>query len=218
MFLLASNSPRRRQMLAWTGWSYDVQPVNVDESPRPNENPTDYVTRLARHKANAAAPIMGPWHFVLAADTIVVHNGYIFGKPIDTLDAAGMLRQLRGRVHQVYTAIAVLDRLDNELKMDMCITQVPMRNYSDEELDRYVASGDPMDKAGAYAIQNKDFHPVVNFRGCYASVAGLPLCHLIRTMQGFGVHSSQDIPKKCFKNLHYKCRVYPAVLRNEEAG
>ena len=205
-------------MLAWTSWPFEVQPVNIDESLRPYENPKDYVTRLARHKANAAVTMVGPEHFILAADTIVVFGDYVLGKPVDALDAAGMLRQLRGQVHQVYTAITVVDTLDGEMKTDLCVTRVPMRNYSDDELDRYIASGDPMDKAGAYAIQNKDFHPVVNFTGCYASVAGLPLCHLLRTMHSFGVHSDEDIPKKCFKNLHYRCPVYPAVLRNEDAG
>ena len=94
-----------------------------------------------------------------------------------------MLRRLRSRTHQVYTGIAVMPLSDGNLLTDLCVTDVPMRAYSDEEIDAYVATGDPLDKAGAYAIQHPDFHPVESMSGCYASVMGLPLCHLTRTLR-----------------------------------
>jgi len=218
MFLLASNSPRRRQMFAWTGWSFDVHAVNIDESPLPAERPSAYVSRLADQKALAAATLVGQWQFILAADTIVSLGDDILGKPIDPQDAAVMLRKLRGQLHQVYTAISILDRQIGELKRDLCISLVPMRMYNDEELENYVASGDPLDKAGGYAIQNADFHPVENFRDCYASVAGLPLCHVLRLMQGYAAYPEKNIPGICQNNLQYKCPVSQGILSHEGIG
>jgi MAF protein len=136
----------------------------------------------------------------------------ILGKPVDRRDAKRILRQLRGHIHQVYSAVAVLRAADGQLWTDVCQTDVPMRIYLDEEIESYVASGDPMDKAGAYAIQHRKFCPVENIQGCYANVVGLPLCHLTRVMRKMNIHPMNDIPDKCQTMLHYECSVYESYL------
>jgi len=218
VLLLASNSPRRRELLSLGSWVFSVSVSNVDESQRTGEAPADYVLRLAEAKARAAIPNAQPEHVVIAADTTVVDGNRILGKPKDMMEATAMLRLLRGHAHQVYTALAVLRMHDEQLITDLCVTDVPMRNYSDEEIEAYVLSGDPLDKAGAYAIQHSEFHPVENMKGCYASVMGLPLCHLIRVLQGMGVYPGADIPAACQSLLQYQCPVSPAILRGELVG
>ena len=136
----------------------------------------------------------------------------ILGKPIDHQDARRILRQLRAHTHQVYSAIAVLNVADGHLLMDVCRTDVPMRTYLDEEIEAYIASGDPMDKAGAYAIQHREFRPVAQLQGCYANVVGLPLCHLTRILRELEIHPEKDIPEQCQTMLHYQCSVFANYL------
>jgi MAF protein len=182
--------------MALAGWEFTVVPADVDETPAPGEDPAAYVLRLAEAKARLAAArlsgqsrtgqdLAGSSAIVLAADTAVVDPQAsppaILGKPSGPEEAMQMLRRLRGRVHLVYTAAAGL-RVEGDpsgwtVRTDLCISNVPMRAYSDEEIRRYVDSGDPMDKAGAYAIQHTGFHPVEGFTGCTAAVMGLSLCH-----------------------------------------
>lgn len=194
------------------GWVFRVQASEVDESVLPGESPQEYVLRLARAKAQKVAHQLQGNALVLAADTAVVDAGSILGKPENPAQAVAMLRRLRNRVHQVYTAVAALRVADHLLLSDICMTQVPMRNYSDEEIAAYVASGDPFDKAGAYAIQNQAFHPVENLYGCYANVMGLPLCHLARLLSRLGIASEVNIPAACQKALAFHCEVYPHIL------
>ena len=149
---------------------FSVSVSNVDESQRTGEAPADYVLRLAETKARVAVANARPEHIIIGADTAVVDGNQILGKPKDMMEATAMLKMLRGHAHQVYTALAVLRMYDGRLLTDLCVTNVPMRNYSDEEIEAYVLSGDPLDKAGAYAIQHLGFHPVENMKGCYASV------------------------------------------------
>jgi predicted house-cleaning NTP pyrophosphatase (Maf/HAM1 superfamily) len=118
----------------------------------------------------------------------------------------------------VYTALAVLRMNDECLVTDLCVTDVPMRNYGDEELETYVLTGDPLDKAGAYAIQHPGFHPVENMKGCYASVMGLPLCHLIRVLRKLDIALGTDVPAACQSLLQYPCPVSRAILRGEQIG
>jgi len=125
-----------------------------------------------------------------------------------------MLLSLRGRTHQVLTAIAV-HTAEGELLRDLSVDDVPMRAYSSAEMEAYVASGDPLDKAGAYAIQHPGFHPAENFSGCYASVMGLPLCHLVRTLARKGLTPPVDVPAACQADLGYACPVFAAVLTNQ---
>jgi MAF protein len=185
----------------------------VDERPLPGEEGTDYVQRLAQSKACAAASLAGVEGVVIAADTTVVDGGTrIMGKPSDKTEALDMLQRLRGHAHQVYTAVSVLRTLDDTLLTDLCATDVPMRNYSAEEMEAYIASGDPMDKAGAYAIQHAGFHPVETLQGCFANVMGLPLCHLRRTLHKLGVTPNADVPRACQAALAYDCPVYYQIL------
>ena len=218
MLVLASNSPRRRELLRLGGWSFDTRPAEVDESQRPGEAPEKYVLRLAESKARAWTELFQADQIILAADTAVVDGGAILGKPKDPAEAATMLRGLRGHGHQVHSGIAVLRVCDGTMVMDLCITVVPMRAYGDEEIDAYVASGDPLDKAGAYAIQNAAFHPVESLGGCYASVMGLPLCHLTRSLRKLGIAPKTDIAAECQSALGYACPISSAVLRGEMVG
>ncbi len=208
--VLASNSPRRRQLLALAEINFTVSVADVDESTYQNESPADYVLRLAETKARAIST--GTDRIVLAADTTVVDGGDILGKPRDDAEAFAMLTQLRGRTHQVYTGIALLRVRDGLLLTDLCVTDVPMRNYTDEEIRAYIASGDPLDKAGAYAIQHADFHPVASMSGCFASVMGLPLCHVTRLLRRMDVSLDADVPANCQKFLEYECPIFNSIL------
>jgi len=216
ILVLASNSPRRRELLRLGGWTFNTRPAEVDESQRPGEAPGAYVLRLAESKAHACSAHEET--IILAADTAVVDGKVTLGKPKDNAEAMEMLRRLRGRTHQVYTGIAVLRISDGNLGTDLCVTDVPMRAYSDEEINTYAATGDPLDKAGAYAIQHPQFHPVEWISGCYASVMGLPLCHLTRTLRMVDIAPKTDISAECQSSLKYTCPISAAVLRGEQVG
>ncbi len=217
--VLASNSPRRKQLLRVGGWTFTVMPAEIDERSLPGENPLAYVLRLAESKARMVAGLAPDEALVVAADTTVVdrteRGEVILGKPSDAVEAEAMLRRLRGRTHQVYTGLAVFRPADGILLTDWCATAVPMRAYTDAEMQAYIASGDPIDKAGAYAIQHPGFRPVENLDGCYANVMGLPLCHLTRTLGRLGIHPSADVPAGCQALLHYDCPVFNQVLHFE---
>lgn len=216
--ILASNSPRRRQLLTWTGWDFQISPVAIDETPRPGEDPASYVSRLARTKGEARARQAPAGSLVLSADTIVADELTLLGKPLNPQDAVSMLQRLRGHSHQVYTAIELISPGAFPSAADRCASRVPMRAYTDAEIEAYVASGDPLDKAGAYAIQHPGFHPVDDFKGCFASVMGLPLCHLVRNMARLGYTAPVDVPAACQANLNYVCPVSAAILRGEDLG
>ncbi len=209
--ILASNSPRRRQLLALTDLDFIVSVANIDETPYENESPADYVLRLAETKARAAAG-HAEARFHLAADTTVVDGNDILGKPADNAEALAMLTRLRGHTHQVYTGVALLRKSDGLLLKELSVTDVPMRNYSDAEMQAYIATGDPLDKAGAYAIQHPDFHPVAGMSGCFASVMGLPMCHVIRMFRKMDVQPNADVPLKCQALLEYRCPVSNDIL------
>jgi septum formation protein len=201
------------------GWMFDTRPAEVDESQRPGEVPGTYVLRLAEGKARACATAAAQTDLtVLAADTAVVDGEAILGKPKNPHEAVAMLQALRGHSHQVLTGIAVLRPSDGALVTDLCITEVPMRAYRDDEIEAYVASGDPLDKAGAYAIQNPGVHPVESLGGCYASVIGLPLCHLTRSLRRLGIVPTTDIAAECQSALGYACPISSDVLRGEMVG
>jgi len=212
--ILASNSPRRRQLLALAGWKFSASAANVDESQRPNEEPADYVLRLAEAKARAVAGDTD--QIVLAADTAVVDGMDILGKPEDNAEAIAMLKRLRGHTHQVYTGVALLRLSDELLLKEVCVTDVPMRDYSDEEILAYVQTGDPLDKAGAYAIQHPGFRPVENMSGCYANVMGLPMCHVILMMRKINIQPNTEVFAGCETLLQYRrCPVSETILSGE---
>jgi MAF protein len=210
--MLASNSPRRKQLFALGDWQFRVSAAEIDESILAGEQPADYVKRLALEKAQAIADRAGADEWIVAADTTVVDGAQILGKPADAQQAAEMLRQLRGRVHQVFTSLAVMRKADGAVFRDFCVTDVAMRDYSDDEITTYVASGDPLDKAGAYAIQHRGFSPARPLRGCYANVVGLPLCHLLRTLRKAGCQPRGELPQACQAALEYACPVYEMIL------
>ncbi len=213
--MLASNSPRRRQLLALGNWAFSVKVVDIDETPRADELPKNYVLRLAQAKALAASEKASPENIIIGSDTTVVDGDSILGKPTDARNAESMLKQLRGRTHQVYTGIALYRVQDGKMLTELSITDVSMRNYSNEEITAYIATGDPMDKAGAYAIQHPEFHPVASKQGCYAGVMGLPMCHVLRALQKFDISPAADVPAACQSVLNFHCQVSPAILRGE---
>jgi septum formation protein len=184
--ILASASPRRRELLTQAGYRFEVQPSSLPESRRPGEDAIRYATRLAREKAEevfahhppSTAPLM-----VLGADTVVVCDGEVMGKPADAADAARMLLLLSGRTHQVVTGVAVVWG-SGSAEVAAEITHVTMLTLSPEEVAGYVAGGEPMDKAGAYAIQGYAGRWIPRIHGCYFNVVGLPLALVTSLLEG----------------------------------
>lgn len=193
-FILASKSPRRRQLLAALGLAFEIENADVDETPLPGEAPDVLVRRLCRAKAAAVAE-QRPDSVVLAADTLVVLDGALLGKPADALEAVAMLTALRDRVHIVYTAVCV--SYDGKMVTRLSATRVRMRAYTDAEIERYVASGDPLDKAGAYGIQDPQFAPVASWDGCYSAVMGLPLGLASEMLQEAGISFAAEVAVAC---------------------
>jgi MAF protein len=194
-----------------------LAPVDIDETPRSGESGAALTQRLARAKAEAAARSAPAGSIVVAADTIVADGEALLGKPAGEGDARAMLRRLRGRTHQVTSSVAVADS-DGAIRIDTCSTDVPMRDYSDDEIEHFVALGAAADKAGGYAIQDSGFEPVdvKTLHGCFANVMGLPMCHLVRTLHRVGVEPSQDVPSACCALTGYACPVYEEILEGVE--
>ncbi len=213
--ILASNSPRRKELLALGGWQFQIIAADIDETPLNGEPAPQYVCRLAEAKARAVGRQVEGNQPIIAADTTVADGDKILGKPQDAVEAREMLLSLRGRVHQVHTAVAVYQPATGNLYTDLATTNVPMRMYSMDEIEAYIATGDPFDKAGSYAIQHPGFRPVSALSGCYANVVGLPLCHLLRTLQKIGMSTAEDLPASCQHILKYTCDVYPQVQKGE---
>jgi len=182
---LASASPRRRELLAQIGVACEILPAEVDEAPLPGESPADLVCRLAVAKARAGLQAVrtrpAP---VVAADTAVALAGEIFGKPLDAADARRMLGRLGGRTHQVWTAVAVAD--DDRERVELCCSEVSFRPLEAEEIRAYVQTGEPLDKAGAYAIQGRGAVFIAGLKGSYSGVMGLPLFETARLLALFG--------------------------------
>jgi septum formation protein len=186
-FILASSSPRRRELLASLGIQFRVCKPEIDETQHPGEPPRTYVQRLSAEKARAIARQVHPPAIILAADTIVIDDNVILGKPEDAEAARQTLRRLRGRVHQVCTAITLQRLADpSQVITRLTCSAVQMRAYTDAEIEAYIATGDPFDKAGAYAIQHPDFAPVEQVAGSYSNVIGLPLETLRAELKSIG--------------------------------
>ena len=182
--VLASSSPRRRDLLNLVGIEHEVRPADIDETMRARETPRRHAERLAREKASAIAT-RDPNLITIGADTIVVINRKVLGKPADAAHAAAMLRQLSGREHTVVTAVAV--SRGKKLRSAVEEVRVKFRRLRDEEIDAYVATGEPMDKAGAYGIQGYGATIVECVNGDYFSVMGLPLARLVGLLRDVGV-------------------------------
>lgn len=184
--LIASDSPRRREIVRALDVSVEAVSPDLDEgAPRTGETAAQYVLRLSQEKAVKGAQTAGG-AIVLGADTVVVLNGHVLGKPVDKDEAARMLRRLRGREHEVVTGVTVLDSRSGRHLSATRRTGVAMREYLDDEIAIYVASGEPLDKAGGYAIQDARFRPVQSINGCYLNVVGLPLCEVIALLEELG--------------------------------
>ena len=189
MLTLASASPRRRELLAQAGYVFEVRPAHIPEDPREGEDPIAYVVRLAREKAEAVyrgLSVEGRGSIVvLGADTTVTIDGEILEKPVDGEDAARMLRRLSGRTHRVITGVAVATERGTEVAAE--VTGVRFLTLSEEEIAAYVATGEPMDKAGAYAIQGCAGRWIPRVEGCYFNVVGLPLALVSAMLEAAGV-------------------------------
>jgi septum formation protein len=206
MLVLASASPRRQELLRAAGISFVVQPADIDETPLANEAPRDYAERMAQEKALAVSQKRRPQDAVLGADTIVVVDGAILGKPRDADDACRMLRLLSGRTHQVITGVCLVKSLAGgrssvasrppspakkqsfgkenlDLRTTSETTQVTMVELTDDEIHAYVATGEPMDKAGAYAIQGMASRWIPHIEGDYSNVVGLPVALIFRMLR-----------------------------------
>lgn len=188
--ILASASPRRAEILRNAGFDFKVLPTDVDESVRPRESAADYVRRLAEEKVRAAAGKLAKIHgrdpsVVIAADTTVVLHGEILGKPAAEEEARAMLLRLSGRTHEVLTGLAVLPLPDSAIQAAVESTRVTFASMTEREVEDYVASGEPFDKAGAYAIQARGGKFITRIEGCYFNVMGLPLARLYSILREF---------------------------------
>lgn len=180
MLVLASASPRRQELLRNAGIPFEVQPAHIAEDPLPGEGAKECAERLAREKALAVAQ-MRPNDVVLGADTVVVVDGQILGKPVDAADAARMLRLLSGRVHQVITGVCLV--ASGRWSVGSETTSVTMAEIPDKEIGEYAAGAEPMDKAGAYAIQGAASRWIPRIEGDYGNVVGLPVAMVWRMLR-----------------------------------
>ncbi|MCI0712264.1 MAG: Maf family protein [Chloroflexi bacterium] len=211
--ILASQSPRRRELMTIAGYTFNTITADIDETPLPDEAPGDYTLRMGRMKALAVNNHVPYNALIITSDTTVAYGDELLGKPGDSAEAMATLQKLRGKQHQVYSSITILAKATGEIVQDLAITNLQMRDYTDEEIQDYIDSGDPFDKAGSYAIQHKDFSPVARLEGCYANVMGLPLCHLTRTLRKFGIESTHDVPLACQNANDIVCPVFDEILR-----
>jgi septum formation protein len=179
--ILASTSPRRAELLKSAGLAFEVICPDADEKLHAGETPVEYAVRTAREKAESVS--VPPNAIVLGADTVVAIEGHILGKPADDNDAQAMLRLLSGKMHEVITGVCL--RSSEKSVCFHVATAVLFRDLSEEEIAAYVATGDPLDKAGAYAIQNGAAGMVRRIDGSYSNVVGLPLCEVIEALEAF---------------------------------
>lgn len=186
LLILASASPRRRVLLAQLALPFTVMPADIDEQPLPAETPRAYVRRIALAKAQHLAQLF-PAAVVVGADTIVVLDEQILGKPHTAVAAQHMLRRLSGRQHTVLTAVAVVQQVRHVAQLDVVSTQVHFRPLQEMDIERYVATGEPLDKAGGYAIQGEGAAFVASLDGCYTNVVGLPLQRTAALLRSVGL-------------------------------
>jgi septum formation protein len=217
--ILASGSQRRQQFLTELGLPFRVVVADIDETPLPAEHPGAMTWRLAEEKARAVAlrlaPVATP-ALIIASDTTVALGDEIYGKPLDADDAVRMLVDLRGRPHSVISAVSILRLPDDRQTTRVNTTQVLMRDYGDAEIEAYVASGDPLDKAGAYGIQERTFACVAALDGCYASVMGLPLGDLRDLLAEFDVTVPVAVEEVCARFNTFACCASRAPEANAE--
>ena len=202
--ILASSSPRRSELFSRLGLAFEVRPVEVDEGTTARGDPQIVARHLARVKAEAAR-LQDPEAVIVAADTVVALDAILLGKPADAEDARGMLRALRGREHDVVSAVAVMRAGGRAALLRHPLTRVMMRDYSDEEIGASISRGDPFDKAGAYAIQDELFQPVASYEGCYCNVVGLSLWATLELLRKADV----DVSRVTAADLLPQCATCP---------
>ncbi len=192
-------------MLAWLGLSYETTTAPADETPLPGEAPASLAARLALAKAHHAPPLpAGSW--LLTADTVVESAGASLGKPENAAEAQAMLLHLRDAgTHHVHTGVALHQPTTGRCYLRRVTTTVWMRAYTERELASYIATGDPFDKAGAYAVQHPDFRPVQRLDRCYANVVGLPLCAVVALLREELPSLERDVRALCRRHLGYDC-------------
>jgi len=211
--ILASGSPRRQQFLRDLGVPYQVVVADIDESPHPNEAPIALAHRLAEAKAAAVAVRLARQQanatqssaLIIAADTVVALGNHLLGKPADETEAREMLQRLCHRTHHVHSSVSVWHSGSGERLTRVNSTEVQMRAYSEAEIAAYIATGDPFDKAGAYAIQHPDFAPACAINGCISGVIGLPLNDLRELLAAFGVAIAQPVAPICEQQEKFRC-------------
>ena len=211
--ILASESPRRQQMLSWIISDFESIPAQIDETPLPGELPYPYCQRMALGKALHCSEIIPEGGIVIGSDTTVFIGSQILGKPRDEDHAEEILKRLNGREHLVCTAAAIGKRTGGKLTVLQTVSEntVRFRTMDHDEIRDYIASGDPMGKAGAYGIQNREFHPVESIRGCYAAIMGFPLCHVGVLLHCFGYDTFPQIRSACQAGTKVPCNYVPAV-------
>ena len=183
--VLASASPRRRELLEGMGMEFSIQPADVPEDPLPDETPLQMVERLSRDKARKVANSLVKG-FVIGGDSTVVHLGESLGKPVDDEDARKMLRRLRGTTHHVSTGLTVTNAETGESRTVSMTSEITLRVFSDDEIEASIATGTPRDKAGAYAVQDTGLRPASAWDGCYHNIIGLPTCLLLQALDDMG--------------------------------
>ncbi len=218
-FILASKSPRRQMLLRNLIDHFIVMEADISEIIQPEEKPADFVLRLASEKALTAAKKIDQSTLedviIIAADTIVVDGVEILGKPKNEKHAKNILDQLQDKNHQVLSGITVYQQENAQVLSKLVLTEVWMREYSGKEIQDYIDSGDPFDKAGAYAIQNDSFNPVQELKGCFANVMGMPLCHLSLLLGELNLQMNSSIADRCQESIQYHCPVYLKILAGE---
>ncbi|HCU81491.1 MAG: septum formation protein Maf [Anaerolineaceae bacterium] len=212
--VLASQSPRRFDLLKLFDHQFQVEPAHIDERKNNVESPHSFAKRLAISKTLKVAHSYLNDAIVIGADTIVVQDDNVVGKPDTNTKARSMLMQLQGKTHQVVTAIAIYFGNTGSTAQELCETNVKMRSMTEEEIEEYVSTGESLDKAGAYAIQNVEFRPATPLGGCLANVIGLPLCHMSRALYKNNISVDKNIAEKCQEHLGYDCPIYESILQS----
>lgn len=208
-FVLASQSPRRRELLSLCGYPFQVIVAAVDEASVDHPDPAENSLQTAQLKAQAVIDRLLNKEtervIIVAADTIVSLDGHMLGKPADAAEATYMLKGLRDRDHKVHTGMILVDLETGKEATAVHTASVFMRSYTDHEIESYVASGDAMDKAGAYAIQHPQFRPVTTLDGCYLGVMGLSVCQLLQLLHQLDVPTLADLRSLAEAHEHYPC-------------
>ena len=217
--ILASQSPRRRELIKLLGYPVRAVSADVDESLVTEPDPAVNVVGTARLKA---VKIAEQWRqsnnnddvVLVAADTTVALAEEMLGKPTDAADARRMLRALRNRSHEVHTGVVLMMLGSGREVSGVNTAVVTMRDYSDAEIETYIASGDPMDKAGAYAIQHPKFRPVARLDGCFTGVMGLSVCHLFHLFSQLDLTMQADLTAVAAAHQHFPCLLLDAIVNN----